>query len=222
YNDGTTMKCSAAGSAEGMEDVGGLIGYNYKSEIANCYATSSVDGDFHIGGLTGYNFKGTITNSYAAGNVTGFDHVGGLIGREYSGLYTKSFWDMDVNPALVGIGNTADPNVIGETTANMQILGTFLNAGWDFTDETANGTNDIWRMCVDGVKYPMLSWQFLKGDLVCPDGVDMLDLAFWDNWLEYNCEDTNYCNRADLDKSGHVDLFDYSMLAENWMKGVIQ
>jgi hypothetical protein len=32
----------------------------------------------------------------------------------------------------------------GETTTEMQTSSTFLKTGWDFMDETANGTEDIW------------------------------------------------------------------------------
>jgi hypothetical protein len=35
-----------------------------------------------------------------------------------------------------------NPN--GKTTSEMQTASTFLEAGWDFVDETANGTDDIW------------------------------------------------------------------------------
>jgi hypothetical protein len=41
----------------------------------------------------------------------------------------------------------------------MKTLSTFTSAGWDFVGETANGTNDYWRMCVDGVDYPRLAWE---------------------------------------------------------------
>ncbi len=32
----------------------------------------------------------------------------------------------------------------GKTTAETQTASTFIEAGWDFVDETANGTEDIW------------------------------------------------------------------------------
>jgi len=47
---------------------------------------------------------------------------------------------------------------VGKTTAEMQTAGTFLNAGWDFVDETENGTEDIWRI-LEGQDYPRLWWE---------------------------------------------------------------
>jgi len=42
----------------------------------------------------------------------------------------------------------------------MQTMSTFTNAGWDFTGETANGTDDYWGINrVDNDAYPWLSWQ---------------------------------------------------------------
>jgi hypothetical protein len=39
----------------------------------------------------------------------------------------------------------------------MQTASTFLEAGWDFVDETANGTDDIWWIH-EGQDYPRLWW----------------------------------------------------------------
>jgi hypothetical protein len=43
----------------------------------------------------------------------------------------------------------------GKTTIEMQTTNTFLEAGWDFVDETANGTEDIWWI-LEGQDYPCL------------------------------------------------------------------
>ncbi|KPK72097.1 MAG: hypothetical protein AMJ79_16035 [Phycisphaerae bacterium SM23_30] len=119
-----------------------------------------------------------------------------------------------------GIYGSSDPEVIGESTENLQKSATFINVGWDFVGESANGDLDYWRMCVDGVDYPKLSWQFLKGDLVCPDGVDILDLAYWAAyWLDGNCDaSNNYCRRTDLNYDGRTDLFDYALLSAHYLK----
>lgn len=86
---------------------------------------------------------------------------------------------------LTGIGNMSDPcGVGGESTANMQIMSTFTDVGWDFVGETENGNNDVWRLCEDGVKYPQLWWQFLLGNFVCLGGVEINDLAaLCEHWL---------------------------------------
>jgi hypothetical protein len=46
----------------------------------------------------------------------------------------------------------------GKTTGDMQTTSTFLEAGWDFVDETANGTEDIWWI-LEGQDYPRLWWE---------------------------------------------------------------
>ena len=43
-------------------------------------------------------------------------------------------------------------NIYGKTTAEMTHQATFTN--WDFTNESTNGTADIWRLCIDGTGYP--------------------------------------------------------------------
>jgi hypothetical protein len=51
----------------------------------------------------------------------------------------------------------------GKTTAQMRTANTFLDAGWDFVGETANGTEDIWRIS-EGRDYPRLSWERVLED----------------------------------------------------------
>jgi hypothetical protein len=36
----------------------------------------------------------------------------------------------------------------------------FFDAGWDFTDETENGTEDIWWI-LEGQDYPRLWWEII-------------------------------------------------------------
>ena len=57
-------------------------------------------------------------------------------------------------PKKIRIGNTSDPGAIGESTATLHIQSAFTASGWDFQGESVNGSDYIWRMCVDGVDYP--------------------------------------------------------------------
>jgi hypothetical protein len=45
------------------------------------------------------------------------------------------------------------------TTDQMQDIGIYLTAGWDFAGETANGDDDLWTMSDDGPGYPKLAWE---------------------------------------------------------------
>lgn len=193
-------------TGEGGGGVGGLAGSN-KGSITNSYAVGDVFGGLNssVGGLIGTAGPGTVSNCYASGLVAGSSgHVGGLVGDNVSAIINSSFWDVNTSGQTTSAGGT------GKTTAEMQTLLTFTSAGWDFLGERENGYLDTWRMCVDGVDYPKLSWQFPRGDFVCPDGVDFEDLlVFCDQWL---LEELS----ADIKPDGIVNFLDYAEFANNW------
>ncbi|MCK5271190.1 MAG: PASTA domain-containing protein [Sedimentisphaerales bacterium] len=165
-SSGTISKCYATGSVTGgwnSQYIGGLVGVQEydSSQITNCYAIGSVTGGWdgkYIGGLMGGQFGGAIANCYATGNVSGGSssiYRGGLIGKS-SGIVnnSNSFWDIQTTGQTISAGGEG---VTGLDTAAMQDINTFLNAGWDFIEETANGADDIWWMPPD--RYPLLDWQ---------------------------------------------------------------
>ncbi|MEN6428980.1 MAG: thioredoxin domain-containing protein [Phycisphaerales bacterium] len=162
-NDGTVTQCYSTGtvgsSASGwLGGVGGLVGWNDGS-IAMGYSSASVTGDDHIGGLVGSNF-GSVASSYSNGLVIGVTGGGGLVGSDcrwtlygaFCGKTIASFWDMETSGQATSAGGE------GKTTAEMQMAATYLDAGWDFIDETKNGTEDIWWID-EGQGYPRLWWE---------------------------------------------------------------
>jgi len=162
----TLTRCYAeGGSVSGYYGVGGLVGWNWGGTITDCYATVSVSGDEEVGGLVGQNGyfywtgsnPGKISNCYSTGSVLGDWHVGGLIGYNYIGEVSNSFWDIKDSGQPSSDGGT------GKTTAEMQMAGTFLDAGWDFVDEIGNGTEDIWWI-LEGQDYPRLFWEFIEDE----------------------------------------------------------
>ena len=100
----------------------------------------------------------------------------------------------------------------------MRRLLTYLDAGWDFIGEAANGTEDIWRMCMDGEGYPQLSWESgRRGDFACPDGVGVEDLeALATRWLTAEGQ-AGYSAACDANSDGKIDMADFEALAGNWM-----
>ena len=75
-------------------------------------------------------------------------------------------------------------------------------------------------MRCEGMNYPKLNWQvILAADLVCPDGVNFADFAYFaDRWLESDCDSSNnFCDGADLNASGKVDMQDLEIFADNWL-----
>ena len=184
-NHGIIINCCSDSIVSGSRHVGGLTGYNrWNGTIANCYSTANVSGDYYVGGLVGQN-DGRLTDCYAMGRVSGGNGVGGLVGLSEAapfGLFgvtncystgnasgdalvgglvgwggssitvRDSFWDTEASGQRTSAGGT------GKTTAEMQTAGTFLEAGWDFVEETANGTDDSWWIR-EGQDYPHLWWE---------------------------------------------------------------
>ena len=151
----------SAGVVDGNDWVGGLTGETYAGTIRDCYSVAGVAGLTGVGGLIGASYaedgSGDISRCYSAGPVTGKSSVGGLVGKRFSGTVTASFWDSQTSGKATSAGGT------GKTTAQMQTAKTFLDAGWDFVGETANGTEDIWWI-LEGKDYPRLSWQLPADD----------------------------------------------------------
>jgi len=150
----TIANCSSAGNVIGIEYVGGLVGSFNIGTLTNSYSKSSVSGERYVGGLLGILDEfATIKNCYSTGNVVGITETGGLVGGgHFMANVLWSFWDIE------GSGQTTSFRGTGKTTAEMQTAGTFLDAGWDFFDETENGTGDIWWI-TEGRDYPRLWWE---------------------------------------------------------------
>ena len=171
-NESQIYRCCAKGSVtggHGSTSLGGLVGdsSDTSSSIINSYASTSVFGGSmsrYLGGLVGkgINWPDSIVNCYAIGDVSGGDgslELGGLVGKN-SSIWPRptgeaiiySFWNIETS------GRTTSAGGEGKTTAEMQTASTFLEAGWDFVDETANGTDDVWWID-EGKDYPRLWWE---------------------------------------------------------------
>jgi hypothetical protein len=207
---GTITTCYATGSVSGTQGVGGLVGDNSSGSLTSCYAAGSVSGDSYVGGLVGFNYQGKVIRCYSTGKPSGTSNIGGLCGYITTGggyEDTGNFWDTQTSQRATSVMGT------GKTTTEMKTLLTFTSAGWDFVGETANGPNDIWKIC-NGTNYPKLAWQKpLSGDFVCPDGVEIYDLAaLSDQWLVEEIP-------ADLAPSagnGIVNFADFAVFAGQW------
>lgn len=211
----TMERCFASGSVSGFWAVGGLTGVNEKATIRSSYSTGSPIGQSFIGGLVGYSEFGTVINSYSTGKPTGTKHVGGLCGYvstwSLPSIDKNNFWDAQTSEMATSEMGT------GKTTGEMKTLATFMGAGWDFVGEQTSGTEDVWRMCADGVDYPRLSWEFSgNGDFDCPDGVELEDMLYLvERWMMGTPE---IIGAADANGDGRVGIEDFAVLAENWVQ----
>ncbi len=132
------------------QGIGGLVGWSCGT-IRNCLSTACICGyGYSAGGLVGVN-QGTISHCYAASVMEGEgypDQINGLAGG-FKGLVQASFWDVEASGLATSAGGT------GLTTAEMIRAATFVEVGWDFMGETANGTEDLWWI-LEGQDYPRL------------------------------------------------------------------
>ncbi len=152
YGCARITRCFSGGMVYGSAwSVGGLVGYSC-GHTQQCYSTAAVTGAAWVGGLVGES-DSTVIECYSTGRVNGGSSGGGLIGKDYPySQTTRCFWDMETSGQSSSAGGTK------KTTAQMQTASTFLNAGWDFAGETANGTEDVWSID-EGKDYPHLSWE---------------------------------------------------------------
>jgi len=154
---GTVSNCYTTGKINVKEDGGGGIAKNNAfANLRNSYSRVSVTiGSYGAGGLITDNYGSTKT-SYSTGEVKGDSLIGGLIGRKDPGYTADScFWDIETSGIDSSVGGT------GLTTEEMTNDTTYLNNGWDFVCEDANGTEDTWAR-VDNMNdgYPFLAWQW--------------------------------------------------------------
>jgi hypothetical protein len=162
HNQGIIMASYSYASVDGQTAVGGLAGRCSSSEVVNCYARGNVTGLWYVGGLVGSNGSrsgrsiGTIVNCYSTSAILRAPQKGGLLGVDWGGAWSGAvnncFWDIEAS------GLTTSYSGEGKTTAEMQTASTFLDAGWDFVNETENGTEDIWWI-LEGQDYPRLWWE---------------------------------------------------------------
>ncbi|MCL2101532.1 MAG: hypothetical protein FWH22_07455 [Fibromonadales bacterium] len=80
---------SGTGDAQ-IRSIGGVVGYNDGGTIESCYFTGTAEGGEQVGGVVGGSY-GTIESSYSTGTVSGTNSVGGVVGRNtYAGdVYGK-------------------------------------------------------------------------------------------------------------------------------------
>ncbi|MHC4369808.1 MAG: GLUG motif-containing protein, partial [Planctomycetota bacterium] len=165
-------QCYSISIVEGRWAVGGLAGKNnYNGSIEDCYTGGSVSGQTRVGGLVGIaacdpdnGDGGQITRCYCVASLPAKGKfVGALVGANYATI-DSSFWDVEAS-GLENMCGFSEPGLakgcddsFGKTTAEMQTAGTFFEAGWDFADETENGTADIWWI-LEGRDYPRLWWE---------------------------------------------------------------
>jgi hypothetical protein len=175
-------------------------------------STGSVTGSDYIGGLCGNGDD--ISDCYSTSAVSGTSNVGGLMGNSYDqNTVIASFWDVNTSGQSTSAGGT------GKTTAQMKTESTFTSAGWDFS--YTDGNEAIWYMAVDG--YPILPWQISPADIFTDGKNNFRDFAVLARfWMRDDCRRYNdYCDWADLNFDGVVDIHDLVIFMTYWLQSGI-
>jgi len=65
-------------------------------------------------------------------------------------------------------------------------------------------------------------WEIVAADFDIDDDVDFDDYAvFAEQWVGQNCAESAWCDGADLNKNGEVEIFDLAIFVEGWLEGTI-
>ena len=205
-DNGLIERCWAKGNIYSSGgNVGGITSLNYTT-VSNCFAMVDIEitalKKDRAGGLVGWNNTrdSLIEKCYSTGKVNGGRYyICGFCGIN-DGIIENCLWDIESSQ------RDNDTAATGLVTEDMIKEDTYLAVGWDFTNETDNGTDEVWRMPYGQSSYPILSHQRdIPGDKVGRYGVDMADfgnLADW--WLLANGS----------------ELADLIELSQYWLAGI--
>ncbi len=231
YSEGSVIRCYSTGGVSGTQKVGGLVGWNLGTVIQS-YSTVAITANNEAAGLVGTNEgsviwcyaqgpvtdegvaftskdragglvasnRGHIACCYSTGEVRGAgQYAGGLVG-ENTGCISGCLWDTQTS------GRPGSAGDRGLTTVEMQDVQTYLDAGWDWVGESANGTSEIWQIPSRG-GYPVLAIlsgyapRSLRGQGTPDDPyrvADALDLGA----MVYHGPDAHYRLAASIDLAG--------------------
>ena len=176
YSSGTVSGYSSVTSSYIGGFAGELAVSNFSSpSIGNSYSRSNVSGDNDIGGFLGYIDNGAVDTCYCTSSVsTEGSTFGGFIGNS-SGTHTVGdcFWDVETDGISGNASGADNYGATGKNTSEMTnttpVNNIYLQAGWDFTGESANGTEEIWNMGSSyNNNYPFLSWEHPEADTPLP------------------------------------------------------
>ncbi len=142
FNFGSVSNCYASGSISGYVDLGGLCGRN-SGIIINCYTRGNAKGTDTLGGLCGHlDSDGVINNCYAITNLEGTgSNIGSLVG--YVGSWVNGQGSIN-NCYFLDTAGTDNGHGTPLTDAELKVESSYL--GWDFKNESGNGTGEIWTI----------------------------------------------------------------------------
>ena len=165
--EGSIIQCYAEGDVNGIDYVGGLIGYNFESDVSDSYALGAVSGNEGVGGLIGrisnHHRSADVINCYAEGNVQGNIMVGGLVGFVDRGTEVNIYI---VRCFALGnvTGNTQVGGLVGHTYDHY--LGIIISTCYSMGD--VNLTSDYGGGLI-GESKSTVSTCYARGDVIGTD-----------------------------------------------------
>ncbi len=156
----------STGAVEGLDNVGGLVGFAGYSQVIESYSSSDVVGDSNVGGLLGIGYGffegyGIVSESFSTGDVTGAENAGGLVGNAEGLVIENSYsrssvFSVDGAGGLIGLfrggdgmltnsyatGQTeADNSNVGGLIADWNDVPTITQSFWDTQTTTQAGSD---------------------------------------------------------------------------------
>lgn len=177
-NDGTICRCSVTGSVSGLDESGGLVGYNggtIEESSAVCTVSGSTSGGLSSGG------RGIVARCYASGYVSGQTAGGLMATADYQVVQCHAACRVDSNGPISGgligrvegrgltvidsyflsISDGGGPdNGLGMPLTTLQMKQAASFKDWDFWGIGNDGFRVPWFMPAGN--YPQLTWLSLK------------------------------------------------------------
>ncbi len=124
----------------------------------------------------------------------------------YGQELTDELWD------IINLVRDAQQRASHENVADaMAIAKSALKTAPDYTC-------DNWQAIIDYLRLFGYSPEPQECDLVRNGYIDWSDVAaLAEQWFNENCQSSDWCGGADLDKLGSVDFFDFRLLTQHWL-----
>ena len=240
---GEATRCRTRGQVVGLAQpvawfVGGLIGDNSNSAIAECRTCCTVTGNSYVGGLTGDNLLSTADRCSADGVVTGDTEVGGLSGRSNGGTFTDCYAVAEVTGTAITGGligrhgpscycKVYDPGLVTRCYAAGPVKSAAEGGGLIALNERSFTEDSFWDIETTGCKssdggegkttsqmqdpttYWTAGWDLVVGDKKGPQAVWRMNAKAYPR-LEWEGV------AGDFNADGRVDWRDYAVLARQW------
>ncbi len=238
-------RCRTVGQVVGLAQpvswaVGGLIGENSNSAVAECRACCVVTGNSYVGGLAGDNLFSTVDRGCAEGVVTGDSEVGGLAGRSNGGTFTDCYAVAEVTgSAITGglIGRHGPscyckeylPGLVTRCYAAGPVKGPGDSGGLIALNERSSTEDSFWDVQTTGCKssdggeqkttlqmqdpttYWKAGWDLVAGDKKEPRAVWRINAKAYPR-LEWQGV------AGDFNADGRINWRDYAVLARQWRR----